>query len=131
MYFISTNTRNRSEIERGRENTKLICSSFICSIREEELHQFAKELLSAANKTESGGDAYDALELLVRHPSLSYLRPDSEAKLEPMKVEISLGPFTLEDGAYSLAHITIFNTIVVNDKSTQYNTTLLFFVSVS
>ena len=79
------------------KDTKDFVSTFAES-RECELRDFAQSILSACNKTESGGDAYDALELLVRHPTLSYLKPNSDAALIPISVEISVGSFALENG---------------------------------
>jgi hypothetical protein len=61
-----------------------------------ELIAFARRVLSACNRTHSGGLSYEALEGLVRHPDLSLLVPDS-MQATPLSIQIDAGPFQPPD----------------------------------
>ena len=57
------------------------------------LIKFARVLLNAANRTTSGGDAFEAIERFIRAPQLVFVAPDSSAPLEPLLITCQQGVF--------------------------------------
>jgi hypothetical protein len=91
-----------------------VLSVVVNSDRREELKSFAAEVLSASNRTESGGDAYDALDLIVKHDEYSLIRPNSDAAL-PISIELSVGAFVNSDGhwAWGVRALVIATTVYI------------------
>ena len=56
----------------------------------DRVEEFAKVLLSVSNRTNSGGDTYDVVDRLVKHPDFSIIVPDSSSA-NPIEIEISCG----------------------------------------
>jgi hypothetical protein len=63
-----------------------------------EMAAFARRVLSACNRTHSGGLSYEALEGLVRHPDFSLLVPDS-MQASPLTIQLDAGPFRPPDAS--------------------------------
>lgn len=81
---------------------KAICAEVAeqCAVHSdhEAIRKFSRSLLNAANRTTSGGDAFETIERFVRPVHLVFVAPDSTAPLEPIRIYCDTGLFRTRDG---------------------------------
>ena len=60
--------------------------------------KFARVLINAANRTTSGGDAFEAIERFLKPGHLVFVAPDSSAPLHPLRISCRRGVFRTNVG---------------------------------